>query len=291
MVLYELPVSKYDRIRPLIQHVIIDRAALESTLAKQNGRVFVDDSTHPTQAIVTTVGNEIFLLGKPTHDSPLRPFIADLPSETGIFSPDYLAYFAPDKQWRDVIEADSTYEMEWFDAYAFRYEKTIAPDFPPNNDIIIQQVTPDIAQAIQDGTYQATENLAEVKYDVVAKHGYGFVAIHGNMIASICEALWLSDSHLSISVDTHPDFRHRGLATQTSSALIAYCLKNNITVLWNSVAHNQASIATARKLGFAEHRIQAESQWQPYRPKKILSTGKWVSSTRNDNVIVWQRLS
>lgn len=53
---------------------------------------------------------------------------------------------------------------------------------------------------------------------------------------------------IEIEIDTRKDFRRRGLAYAAGAALILECLERGLYPSWD--AHNKASVALARKLGY-----------------------------------------
>ena len=67
---------------------------------------------------------------------------------------------------------------------------------------------------------------------------------------SIARIFLLTDP---IGVETHLNHRHKGLATATTTATIAYALRYGLQdIWWICSAHNAASVATAEKVGFTK---------------------------------------
>ena len=53
-----------------------------------------------------------------------------------------------------------------------------------------------------------------------------------------------------MEIDTHPDFRRRGLARSVAATMILHCLDEGIEPCWD--AHNPESAALALQLGFVD---------------------------------------
>jgi GNAT superfamily N-acetyltransferase len=81
-----------------------------------------------------------------------------------------------------------------------------------------------------------------------AARGVGFGVDHEGRFVSGCASFALCSHSLEFEIQTHPDFRRRGLATACAAAMIEYCLDHGLKACWD--AHNEMSAALATKLGF-----------------------------------------
>lgn len=80
---------------------------------------------------------------------------------------------------------------------------------------------------------------------------FGFYVLHGNEIASWCMSEYNVDHRFEIGIETHPEYRRRGLATQTAISCINYGIeKGYSTVGWHCWKRNRESNKLALKLGF-----------------------------------------
>ena len=80
--------------------------------------------------------------------------------------------------------------------------------------------------------------------------GIGFGVDHEGRFVSGCSSFALSTRALEFEIQTHPDFRRRGLASAAAAAMIEHCLDHRLEPCWD--AHNDASAALAAKLGFVD---------------------------------------
>ncbi len=82
--------------------------------------------------------------------------------------------------------------------------------------------------------------------------GVGFGIEHEGRFVSGCSSFAISSNSLEFEIQTHPDYRRRGLALATASAMIEHCLDHGMEPCWD--AHNSMSAALATKLGFVSPR-------------------------------------
>lgn len=85
-----------------------------------------------------------------------------------------------------------------------------------------------------------------------ARRGVGFGIEHDGRFVSGCSSFAISSHSLEFEIQTHPDYRRRGLALATASVMIEYCLDHDLEPCWD--AHNSMSVALATKLRFANPR-------------------------------------
>ncbi len=88
--------------------------------------------------------------------------------------------------------------------------------------------------------------------DDFVDRGVGFGIEHEGRFVSGCSSFAISSNSLEFEIQTHPDYRRRGLALATASAMIEYCLDHGLEPCWD--AHNSMSAALATKLGFVSPR-------------------------------------
>ncbi len=84
--------------------------------------------------------------------------------------------------------------------------------------------------------------------EAFAESGVGFGIEHDGCYVSGCASFALGGGSLEFEIQTHPDYRRRGLACSCAAAMIEYCLEHALVPCWD--AHNEMSAALALKLGF-----------------------------------------
>jgi GNAT superfamily N-acetyltransferase len=82
------------------------------------------------------------------------------------------------------------------------------------------------------------------------ERGIGFCALRRDRIVCGASSYAFCDKGIEVQVNTHPDFRGRGLATAVSAALLTYCLDHGIEPHWDT--GNEISLRLAEKLGYVQ---------------------------------------
>jgi RimJ/RimL family protein N-acetyltransferase len=81
--------------------------------------------------------------------------------------------------------------------------------------------------------------------------GIGFGVWHQGHAVSRCHAVLMGGGRVEISVDTDEAYRRRGLALAACGAFVAHCLSRGLEPVWTCWPDREASMALARRLGFA----------------------------------------
>ncbi|NKB67846.1 MAG: GNAT family N-acetyltransferase [Candidatus Latescibacteria bacterium] len=85
---------------------------------------------------------------------------------------------------------------------------------------------------------------------VFLRDALGFGVFHGERLVAGCSTYGMGGGKLEIEIQTHLDFRRRGLATAVAAAFIEHCLDAGLEPCWD--AANEESAALAGKLGYVE---------------------------------------
>ena len=60
---------------------------------------------------------------------------------------------------------------------------------------------------------------------------------------------------IHIGIETHPDFRNKGLATAIAAKLLVHCIERGVYPHWSASSENAASIHLAEKLGYVHDTV------------------------------------
>ena len=82
-------------------------------------------------------------------------------------------------------------------------------------------------------------------------HGGGWCITDDEEVISIAFSSFRLDSRLEIGVETHPQYRGRGLAKYAASAIIDQCVASGIEPVWSCRKQNVLSFHLAQTLGFS----------------------------------------
>jgi GNAT superfamily N-acetyltransferase len=80
--------------------------------------------------------------------------------------------------------------------------------------------------------------------------GVGYGIAHEGRFVSGCSSFAIGSRSLEFEIQTHPDYRQRGLATACAARMIEHCIDHRLEPCWD--AHNEISAALATKLGFTK---------------------------------------
>ena len=83
-----------------------------------------------------------------------------------------------------------------------------------------------------------------------AERGIGFCVRIESRIISHAVSLMQCREGIHIGIETHPDFRNKGLATAIAAKLLVHCIERDIYPHWSASSENAVSIHLAEKLGF-----------------------------------------
>lgn len=84
--------------------------------------------------------------------------------------------------------------------------------------------------------------------------GFGYFVQIQDICVAWCTAEYRTGNTCAIGVATDPSFQRQGFASRAAATLVNRAVKDGLRVYWDAWAGNEASVALARKLGFAEGR-------------------------------------
>jgi len=264
----ELHDDQYSRTRALVGAVpfnsLFARAVLEK---KVRGRVLVDNEADPSVCLVVHKYGMSLLCGDPenrTFNRELKEFLQN-DARNGN-SAKWLVCFpnAWEGALRTLLGGDLVEEMGRTQGFAsterpspavlrterlnFKFDgkPSTAPEVPA--DFVVRRIDSNLYDKIQ-GTVvpqyfwnSSQEFLAE---------GIGFSLLAGDQVVSTAFSSFVVEDQLELGVETHPDFRRRGLASFPASALVDYCLSHGYEPVWACRKGNIPSFRLAIRLGFS----------------------------------------
>jgi RimJ/RimL family protein N-acetyltransferase len=86
--------------------------------------------------------------------------------------------------------------------------------------------------------------------DDFERRATAFAVFQGDQPVSVAFSAFALPSRLEIGIETRPEWRGRGLATEACAGFIEHCLQQQLTPLWSCRKGNAASERTALGLGF-----------------------------------------
>ena len=239
-----VPPQERDPLRPLFEdftglHGIID-AVLEGTL----GDAYADDPTTPRVARIELDFNAI--AGDPTAPAA-GDALRRLDSGDTVVAPD---------SWTNLL-MDIRHVLRPTNRFAFspgpwdRSTLAALRESLPEGFVLerITQETVSPFEALADSLIYNFDSPA----DFLARGvGFGVRPKGSTQFAAGCSSFAISSRTLEFEVQTHPNFRRRGLALVTSSRMIEHCLDNALEPAWD--AAHEGSAVLAERLGFINRR-------------------------------------
>lgn len=214
--------------------------ALTAALSGDFGRAWADSATAPRVAVVEI---EFYFVAGDAEAPAAEEVVRAIPRDTTVV--------AAGEPWDALvrsIKADAIVERTRIAYDAGTWDRARlgkqAGALPPGHTLtrIGAENVDRFAALTHDlvANYRSTRDFAA--------HGVGFgVEREGRFVAG-CTSFTLAAGKLEFEIQTHPDFRRRGLATAAAAAMILHCIDNGLEPCWD--AHNEGSALLAEKLGF-----------------------------------------
>ena len=237
----ELDNDNRSSLRRLFHHYPCLHGSVAAVLEGGMGKVFADSRREPSVALA--VLDFHFLGGDPGHENAalllqvLRPgavVIAPTPAWQHLLATTYPGALAP-------------YPREAFQAREFDADKLrqLCQALPPGFALRPVRLA-EVAQFAAELDPALVYNFRSHEEFIARGIGLGILH-HGTFVAGASSAA-IGGGKIEIEIQTHPQFRRRGLAAAVAAALILYCLEHGLEPCWD--AANEPSSALERKLGF-----------------------------------------
>jgi len=240
--LSELPPDHRQALRPLFDgfpglHGCVD-AALEGAM----GRAWADDPAAPSVALLQL---DFYLLAGDPRAAAAEEAVR-MPSP-----PASIAVSSP--AWEPPLREVWDEQLAMRTRVAFRPGRWDRERLRGFIDALpaaftLKRITAACAPRFGELADSLVYNFASLQ-DFVAR-GAGFGVEHEGRFVSGCSSFALSSRSLEFEIQTHPDFRRRGLASAAAAAMIEHCVERGLEPCWD--AHNEISAALAAKLGFVD---------------------------------------
>lgn len=247
----ELELAQYKNVLPLFENfkqAVLPQAVCE---AFNVGRVFADDEQNPQNACIwTPVGYYLLALGHGQDLQSMSNLLTEIfvPESKSMGETGFLL-IAELNDWKEQTSKllGNREVIEIFRRqFVFNAEKFNAnwrEKIPAG--IELKRVDESLAQQINlPPSWKSPADFAA--------HGIGFALMDGEKIASVCSSVFASSARVEIDIHTEEEYRRRGFASITASALIEETLQQGKQPNWECFWENQESTTLALKLGFEQ---------------------------------------
>src|SRR5689334_16327891 len=252
--LIELDSDNRASLRKLFDRYPYVHGSVAAVIEGGMGRVFADAQEEPCVALA--VLDFHFLAGDPLN--------ANAPLLFKLLQPGNVV-IAPTPAWRHLVavtypNALTVYRREAFQAEQFDVDnlRRFCQALP--SGFALQEVR------LEEVTQFATDLDPALVYNFRSHEefitqGVGMGILHQGRFVSGASSAAIGGGKFEIEIQTHRQFRRRGLARAAAAALILYSLEHGIEACWD--AANEPSAALARQLGFHSTR-----KYEAYRLKQ-----------------------
>lgn len=255
----ELTKADLPNVLPLssdVPHLCAVDAVIDGT---SPGRIWADDASSPKSAIASTVEGE-YVFGV-SDDEGLNASLRTLILETILTAGraagwSYLNLRCSSPAWTATVEdmladiASVKEQREFYSAEqcAVDWQAAIPRGFH------MRRVDEELLGRTDLKNIKRVNGWARGNFgsiDAFLAHGFGFCLLHGGNIVSWCISDCVSGERCEVGIHTDEEYRRRGFATLAAAAAVDHCLLRGLKRIgWHCSAHNVASAATARKVGF-----------------------------------------
>lgn len=238
--LIDLPPAAREPLRPLFAGFPGSRGIVDAGLEGTMGRAWADDASHPTLGLIDL---DFYLLAGdpdvPAAEEALRRL--EPPWSLGASSAGWEPLLR--RVWGGALTTRTRVDFragDW-DRARLRAFVDALPD-----SFALRRITIDEAGRFRELAGSLVYNFPSLEEFVARGAGFG-VEYEGRFVSG-CSSFAISSRKLEFEIQTHPDFRRRGLATAAAAAMIEHCIDAGLEPCWD--AHNDVSTALATNLGF-----------------------------------------
>jgi GNAT superfamily N-acetyltransferase len=260
--LIELDSDNRASLRRLFDRYPCLHGSVAAVLEGGMGKVFADSRGEPQVALA--VLDFHFPAGDPQNETaaPLLQLLH--PGDVVI---------TPTPAWQQLVALTypgqlAVYPREAFQAEGFEVDKLRGFCQALPTGFELRQVrSEEVAQFAADLDSALVYNFRS--HEEFITQGVGLGILHHGTFVSGASSAAIGGGKLEIEIQTHPQFRRRGLARAIAAALILYCLEHGVEPCWD--AANEASSALARQLGFHSTGEYAAYRLKPPEGKSAAS--------------------
>ena len=219
------------------------------------GRIYVDDSSSPTAAILIPSNQyRVYVGGEPSPH--LLADVIDLLYQPSLAQRYSFMVHYPSNAWKPIIERvlQGLGKRTALRHY-YRLRELSLPLSSPLKDTIVvaridRTVVADASLVNRDLLIDEIHSESPSLEHFFRQH-FGFCALDGEELVGWCLAEYHYQGRYELGIGTMEAYQRQGIATHVASAVIKQAFAEGATEIgWHCWASNMPSIATALKLGF-----------------------------------------
>lgn len=225
-------------------------AVLSILKGKIDTKIYVD-KVEPNWA-VTRANNRIFLTG--SYSDPEAFEAIEKVIQTGIKEgrPGFIIYYS---HGADCLIGENINGVKPYpnlrNYYEFELNSKLSQNIP--SGYRVARITPELIGVGYNNSEIVMQEMQSERpsLDDFFEKSFGFCTLKDDTITSWCMSEYNVGERFEIGIETHPDYRKKGLAICAAKACINHGFDNGYKIVgWHCWEDNLASIKTAIRLGF-----------------------------------------
>ncbi len=259
--IYELEPDEFERTRSVFAPLDYNLAINSIIKGNTHARIFVNDPEIPRTAFMRFKGKAWLAgcSGNKAFNDDLRTRLSETYYQTlkNRGATWFRLHYGPliretdiDAVFQDLTRVEEARHYYHLDAGKQTWNATVPEGYElklVDSDLLSNKCLENLEDVVEE---MQSERLTVG--DFLSK-SFGCVILQGRKIVGWCMSEHNSDNRCEFGIAMMEAYRRRGLATLTAKATIRHALDLGINEIgWHCSAENEASIATAKKLGFSK---------------------------------------
>jgi GNAT superfamily N-acetyltransferase len=256
--------SEYFKVLEPFNKVTINTLFARMVVEKRLcGKVFVDDVNAPSTFYVVHPYGMSLLFGNPDNDSFNRQFLEyALNQDKSRNKFEWMQVFPDswDNKLKELFgnnlvnysEKSETEKgkVELNGRANFKFKRDAYFAFKQNMPKSIYEIVRTDEEAFNNMNGTVVPMYFWNDAEQFCNQGIGFSLFYNGKLASTAYSAYVHENYLELGIETVEEYRGNGLAQYACSALIDYCLENDLEPVWSCRFENTNSYKLAQKLGF-----------------------------------------
>ena len=249
--MFELQKNSIQSVAHLLSSIKCDVVYAYSILEnRQQGRIFVDDLSSPHSAIFWHYCGISFVSGVSDNGDFNHELYKLL---CGKYEENQRVFvlFVNDADWNGTVVRllDGNSDVKTLERLRFSFNQKSYNDreFAIPEGYFLKETDKIIFENLEGGIIPSYSWHSS---EAFLSRGKGYCLVNGKNIACNAFSSSIGNGVLDIGIETNVNYRLKGLAAPTASAMVQYCLNNGYVPNWGCNASNIGSSRIAKSLGF-----------------------------------------
>ncbi len=262
---FEINREEFNKALPLCAESRHLQFTIEAAMHKSPMRIWLDNRNHPTCGFMWDNAWICYFIGKPLNSTFIIDSIEFIKSEIKSHNLAkniaYLKISYSSPEWEIFIESQLQELVPLKEERVFLVLKDLKnPEWSDmvQNNYKIQKITQKILSSDIDGVESIKDEINQMweNSNDFFNFGFGYYLLkeEGNKksIEGWCTGEYFRHlGNCGIGIEVFPGYQKRGFGTALGSAFVQHALSIGIKPFWETSQFNEASIRTAKKIGFS----------------------------------------